>query len=86
MIKIELEKLLGTRSLYWLSVQTGVRWATLAAMHKGTSQRLEVDVLDRVCKVLECEPGDLLVRVERRKAKARKRSRPPSNKRAVRAR
>ena len=32
MIKIELEKLLDGRSLYWLSQQTGIRWATLSAM------------------------------------------------------
>ena len=71
MIKIELEKLLEGRSLYWLSQQTGVRWATLAAMAEGKAQRLDLDALDRICDVLECQPGDLLVKVE---PKARKRS------------
>ena len=70
MIKIELEKLLAGRSLYWLSQETGIRWPTLAAMAAGKAQRFELEALERLCTALECEPGDLLVRVSR---KARKR-------------
>jgi len=73
MIKIELEKLLEGRSLYWLSQQTGIRWATLAAMANGKAQRLNVDDLDMICTALECKPGDLLVLVETRKRATRKR-------------
>ena len=71
MIKIELEELLNGRSLYWLSQQTGIRWATLAAMVNGKAQRLDLDALERICDALECQPGDLLVKVERRKARKR---------------
>lgn len=72
MVKIELEKLLAGRSIYWLSQETGIRWATLAAMASGKSQRLELGVLDRICEALECEPGDVLVReTKARKAKKR---------------
>jgi putative transcriptional regulator len=69
MIMIEVEKLLNGRSLYWLSQETGIRWATLAAMANGKAQRLNIDDLDAICAALDCEVGDLLVRVER---KARK--------------
>jgi DNA-binding Xre family transcriptional regulator len=69
MIKIELEKLLEGRSLYWLSQETGIRWATLAAMANGTAQRLNIDDLDAICGVLKCEPGDLLIKVERKTRK-----------------
>jgi putative transcriptional regulator len=69
MIKIELEKLLEGRSLYWLSQQTGVRWATVKAMFDGTAQRLNVDDLDAICDALRCEPGDLLIKVERKPRK-----------------
>jgi putative transcriptional regulator len=65
MIKIELEKLLEGRSLYWLSQQTGIRWATLSAMVNGKAQRLNLDDIEAICTALECEPGKLLVRVER---------------------
>ena len=71
MIKIQLEQLLEGRSLYWLSQQTGIRWATLAAMVSGKAQRLDLDALERICDALECQPGDLLVKVERRKARKR---------------
>ena len=46
MIKIELEKLLDGRSLYWLSQETGIRWATLSAMAHGKAQRLNLDDIE----------------------------------------
>jgi putative transcriptional regulator len=68
MIRIQLQELLAGRSLYWLSVQAGVRWSTIDSLAKGKARRLDLDVLDAICQALECQPGDLLVRVERRKA------------------
>jgi DNA-binding Xre family transcriptional regulator len=68
---MELDKLLAGRSLYWLSHQTDIRWATLKAMATGKAQRFEIEALDRICEALKCEPGDLLVRVESRKARKR---------------
>lgn len=73
MIKIALEKLLAGRSLYWLSQQTGIRWATLAAMVNGKAQRIDLDALERLCTALECKPGELLLLVEARKKATRKR-------------
>lgn len=67
MIKIELEKLLEGRSLYWLSKETGIRWATLSGMASGKAQRLNVDDLEAICDALECQPGDLLVKSQRTK-------------------
>ena len=69
-IKIELEQLLAGRSLYWLSQQTGVRWATIAAMAKGRAQRVDLEALSAICVALECEPGDLL-RLKPKRAKIR---------------
>jgi DNA-binding Xre family transcriptional regulator len=69
MIRIELETLLNGRSLYWLSQQTGIRWATLAAMQNGKAQRLNLGDLDLICNVLECAPGALLTKIERKPRK-----------------
>ena len=69
MIEIELERLLEGRSLYWLSQQTGIRWATLKAMLDGKTQRLNMDDLDAICDALRCQPCDLLVKVERKPRK-----------------
>ena len=62
MIKIRLSDVLEEReqTLYWLWKQTGIRYATIWQMGKGKVVRLNMDVLDRVCEVLECQPGDLL--------------------------
>jgi putative transcriptional regulator len=67
MIRIQLEKLLAGRTIYWLSQETGIRWPTLAAMAAGKARRLDLEALDAICKALHCQPGDLLVRIERRK-------------------
>jgi putative transcriptional regulator len=66
MIKMQIEKLLAGRSLYWLAQETGIRWATLAAMAGGKAKRVDLGALDRICAALECQPGDLLLRVERK--------------------
>jgi putative transcriptional regulator len=71
MIRIELEKLLAGRTLYSLSQETGIRWATLSAMANGKAQRIDLTALDSLCEALKCEPGDLLVRAKRRKARKR---------------
>ena len=72
MIKIELDQLLEGHSLYWLSQQTGIRWATLAAMVNGKAQRLNLEDVELICDALECQPGDLLVKVERKSRKRAK--------------
>lgn len=73
MIKLRLNELLEERGQtpYWLWKQTGLRWATIWQMGKGGTMRVTLDTLDRVCAALECQPGDLLVRVENRKARKR---------------
>ena len=73
MIKFRLTEMLEERgqTVYWLWKQTGIRYATVWQMGKGEIVRLNLDVLDRICDVLECQPGDLLVRVEGRKKRRR---------------
>lgn len=73
MIKFQLNELLEQRgqTIYWLWKQTGIRYATIWQMGKGEVSRLNLDALDRVCEVLECQPGDLLVRVDSRKTRKR---------------
>jgi putative transcriptional regulator len=63
MIKIHLNELLEERerTLYWLAKQTRVRYATLWQMSRDEVSLLNLKTLDKVCKALECGPGDLLV-------------------------
>lgn len=69
MIKIDLETHLNGRSLNWLSVQTGIRWPTLRAMQEGKAQRVELSALEKLGKVLSCEPADLIVSVPKSRKK-----------------
>ncbi len=73
MIKFRLNEMLKEReqTLYWLWKQTGIRYATIWQMGKGDVSRLNLDALDRICAALECQPGELLVRVETPKKRKR---------------
>ena len=78
MIKIRLNELLKSkgRTLYWLAKQAGVRYATIWNLSRGKVGRLNIDALDRICEALDCQPGDLLVRVtESKRRKERKNGR-----------
>lgn len=65
MIVFRLHEELRRRRLtrYWLAKQSGVRYATIWKLYRGEVGMLNLQVLDRVCAALECEPGDLLRRV-----------------------
>lgn len=45
-----------------LADRADVRQATISELETGRARRVGLDVLDRLCKVLGVEPGDLLVR------------------------
>ena len=42
---------------------TGIRPPTISKIFLGTISRVPVDVLDKICQVLDCQPGDLMVYV-----------------------
>lgn len=39
---------------------TGIRPPTISKIYLGTIDRLPMDVLDRICQALDCQPGDLM--------------------------
>ena len=48
-----------------LAEKTGLDQGHISRIEKGTGQ-ISLDVLDRLCKALKCEPGDILVRKRKR--------------------
>lgn len=67
MIQVRLKELLETqgRSRYWLSQESGIDYKTLMRIEQAiASNRIELRVLDTLCRTLQCQPGDLLVFVE----------------------
>jgi len=57
-----LEKSKKTR--YWLARQTGISEGNLRRLAKGETSAIEFETLEKICKELNCQPGDLLVFVE----------------------
>jgi putative transcriptional regulator len=75
MIKVKLKKLLEARgrSRYWLAKASGINYDTLAIIEQAeSSNRIELRVLDEICRALECQPGDILVRVDDGKAESKR--------------
>src|SRR5690349_16258844 len=62
MIVPRLDKLLGKekRNFYWLAKATCVSHTTLWRLKKGKSAGINFDTLDKICRALRCQPGDVL--------------------------
>jgi putative transcriptional regulator len=80
MIQVRLKDLLAERgrTRYWLAHETGLQFKTLARIDRAEStNRIELNTLDKICRALQCQPGDLLVwlddKVESRSAKKSRR-------------
>ncbi len=43
----------------------GTRQATISRLERNLTQRVDLPLIDALCKALKCEPGDLLVRKRR---------------------
>jgi len=74
MITTKIVELLEQRgkSLYWLSKETGTAYSTMHKLGSSTTDSISFRVLDRLCDVLECTPGDILVKADNKKNKGAK--------------
>ncbi len=63
MIILRLDELLTERNLtaYALAKKTGLHQSVISKIRRNESQALRLDVLDKLCVALECQPGDLIV-------------------------
>jgi putative transcriptional regulator len=62
MIVPRLDKLLAKekRSFYWLAKETGVSHTTLWRLKKGKAVGITFETLEKICRALSCQPGDIL--------------------------
>lgn len=62
MIVPRLDKLLANekRTFYWLAKETGVSHTTLWRLKKGKAVGINFDTLEKICRALRCQPGDIL--------------------------
>lgn len=62
MIKCHLSRIMGEKKLKIADVarDTGINRGTITRLYQETAVRVEFDVLEQLCRYLECEIGDLL--------------------------
>lgn len=62
MIRCHLARLMGEHKMKIVDVarETGLNRNTVTLLYKETAQRIELDALDKLCKLFECEVADLL--------------------------
>ena len=61
MIRCNLSTLMGKRKMNIADVHraTGLNRTTVTHLYYETSQRIEVHAVDRLCKLFQCQVGDL---------------------------
>jgi putative transcriptional regulator len=61
-IAVRLDEMLGLRqmSLTELSEAVDITLANLSILKTGKAKAIRFSTLEAICKVLECQPGDLL--------------------------
>ena len=74
MIKPMLAELLEQRgiTLYKLAKDTDLAYSTLHKLSKARTESIDFRVLDLICGVLDCQPGDILIRVTNQEETAAK--------------
>ena len=65
-IEVKLDLMLLTRkiSLTELSERVGISITNLSILKTNKARAIRFSTLDAICKELECQPGDLLVRTD----------------------
>jgi len=48
------------RTFYWLAKETGISHTTLWRLKKGKAFGINFDTLEKMCRTLDCQPGDVL--------------------------
>lgn len=62
MIKSKLKVMLAIRDMTQkeLAEKTGIRPPTVSAICTGAVKQYPIYALDRICEVLDCQPGDII--------------------------
>ncbi|TWU67199.1 helix-turn-helix domain-containing protein [Crateriforma conspicua] len=71
-IKVNLSRVMKEReiSLTQLADEVGITLANLSILKTGKAKAIRFSTLDAICRVLECQPGDILVREDESDAKS----------------
>lgn len=63
MIRVDLDVMMAKRkmSLTELSSKVGITMANLSILKNGHAKAVRMSTLEAICKVLKCQPGDILI-------------------------
>lgn len=66
MIRCHLARLMGEHKMRVADVarETGLSRATVTLLYKETAQKVDLEALDKICLLFDCEVGELLERAE----------------------
>jgi putative transcriptional regulator len=66
-IRCHLARLMGEKKLKIVDVarETGLNRNTVTLLYKETAQRIDLEAIDKLCDLFECEVGDLLEKHEK---------------------
>lgn len=64
-IRCHLARLMGEKKLKIVDVarETGLNRNTVTLLYKETAQRIDLEAIDKLCELFDCEVSDLLERV-----------------------
>jgi len=62
MIIINIDVMLAKRkmSVTELSEKVGITMANISILKNGKAKAIKIDTLNKICKALDCQPGDIL--------------------------
>lgn len=62
MIIINIDVMLAKRkmSVTELSEKVGITMANISILKNGKAKAIRIETLDKICKALDCQPGDIL--------------------------
>lgn len=66
MIIIRLDVMLAKRkmSVTELSERVGITMANISILKNGKAKAIKLETLNKICQILDCQPGDLLEYLE----------------------
>lgn len=61
-IRINVDVMLAKRkmSVTELSEKVGITMANISILKNGKAKAIKIDTLNKICKALNCQPGDIL--------------------------
>ncbi|WP_353219016.1 helix-turn-helix transcriptional regulator [Salinisphaera sp. S4-8] len=61
MIRCHLSRMMGERKVKVMDVarETGLHRNTVTLLYKETATRVDLDAIEKLCRLFECEVGDL---------------------------